>query len=92
MKSDPHPEAISLTLEQAALRLGIGYQAMRKLIVSGEIPARKVGTGWIVGIKSLERWVNDPTPSSIHFSTASKPKKVTSRKPRVTGLESSARA
>ena len=91
MKADPHPEAISLTLEQAAQRLGIGYQAMRKLIVSGEIPARKVGNGWIVGVKALEQWVNDPNPSSIHFSTVAKPKKVTSRK-RVTGSENNARA
>ena len=44
-----------LTTSQAAERLGITERAVRKLIESGTLPARKMGANWFVHPDDLDR-------------------------------------
>ncbi len=70
---------ISITLEEAAKRLNLGYKTVQKLVKRGIIPARKIGQSWSIGVLALEAWANNP--QQIHISTAPKAK---TRKQRVT--------
>jgi excisionase family DNA binding protein len=58
MKLKSSPERLTLTIEEAAKRLGIGrnqaYEAARR----GDIPTLQIGRRWLVPAAALERMLN----------------------------------
>jgi excisionase family DNA binding protein len=49
-----------MTVAQASASLGVSRDRVRKLAVSGDIPARKVGGTWLVDRQVVDRWVLAP--------------------------------
>jgi excisionase family DNA binding protein len=47
----------ALTVEETAKYLGIGRSMAYEAIRSGEIPAMRIGTRWIVPIEELNGWL-----------------------------------
>lgn len=50
-------EKLTLSLDEAAALSGVPRSMLRTAIQSGELQARKIGRGWKVRRKELERWV-----------------------------------
>lgn len=50
-----------LTTKQAAKTLGINDSRVRQLILSGRLPAQKIGRDWIIQEKDLKK-VSDRKP------------------------------
>ena len=48
-----------LTLEQAAELLQVHYETVRRWMVKGEIPGRKIGRGWRIVESDLKRWISE---------------------------------
>ena len=51
----PNPAAGHLTVKQAAARLGVGPNDIRRLINAGDLPGVKVGQQWLVPTDAVER-------------------------------------
>jgi|TARA_Y100000031_G_C7947318_1_gene259881 excisionase family DNA binding protein len=47
----------AMTVEQTAKFLGIGRSMAYEAARSGELPARRIGTRWIIPVGELERWM-----------------------------------
>ena len=48
-----------LTVEQAAELLQVHYETVRRWMVNGEIPGRKIGRGWRIVESDLKRWISE---------------------------------
>jgi excisionase family DNA binding protein len=61
-KKPPAPEAVTITVDEAALRLRIGRNQAYEAVRRGDIPAIRVGARWLVPTVALERLLRcDPT-------------------------------
>jgi excisionase family DNA binding protein len=54
-KKPPAPEAVTITVEEAAVRLRIGRNQCYEGVRRGDIPAIRVGARWLVPTAALER-------------------------------------
>ena len=53
-------EAVAISIPEAARRLGVNANWLYQLARQGDFPpAVKVGHRWVVGMKALERYVNE---------------------------------
>ena len=48
-----------LTAEETAKLLGIGMNKIYELLISGQIPAKRIGRKYLIPRLALERWLND---------------------------------
>src|SRR5690349_25011095 len=48
----------ALRLDEAAEVLGVHVETARKWAIAGELPARKVGGIWLVGVTALRQWLH----------------------------------
>ena len=55
---------LTLTIDEAAKRLGIGRNLCYERARTGEIPVIKIGHRLLVPIAALERLLNEPKPIS----------------------------
>jgi excisionase family DNA binding protein len=51
--------AIGVSVETAALLISVSKRTMTKLVVSGEIPSRKIGTRTVIRRAALEEYLRD---------------------------------
>jgi excisionase family DNA binding protein len=58
-----HDQGSSLTLEQAAERLGVQYATAQRYIRTGRLPAVKDGSEWLVDPRAVSRLVHQPVAS-----------------------------
>lgn len=56
-------EPIGYTLEEGAAALRCHPNTLRRLLVAGEIPAQKVGKGWRISPRAIERWLERGAPN-----------------------------
>lgn len=54
---------IGMTVEEAAEVLRVHPNTIRALIKAGDLPARKVGVGWRISHKAVERWLEEGKPA-----------------------------
>jgi len=54
---------IGMTVEEAADVLRVHPNTIRSLIKAGDLPARKVGVGWRISHKAVERWLEEGKPT-----------------------------
>ena len=54
-KKPPAPEAATITVDEAALRLRIGRNQTYEAVRRGDIPAIRVGARWLVPTVALDR-------------------------------------
>jgi excisionase family DNA binding protein len=54
-KKPPAPEAATITVDEAALRLRIGRNQAYEAVRRGDIPAIRVGARWLVPTVALDR-------------------------------------
>ena len=54
---------IGMTVDEAAEVLRVHPNTIRALIKAGDLPARKVGVGWRISHKAVERWLESYTPT-----------------------------
>jgi excisionase family DNA binding protein len=54
-KKPPSSEAVTITVEEAAVRLRIGRNQAYEAVRRGDIPAIRVGARWLVPTVALER-------------------------------------
>lgn len=52
-------ERQTLTIEEAARRLGIGRSLAYEMARRGEIPARRLGRRFLVPVAALEAWLSE---------------------------------
>lgn len=50
---------IGMTVEEAAEVLRVHPNTIRALIKAGDLPARKVGVGWRISHRAVERWLEE---------------------------------
>lgn len=50
-------EKIILTADETAKLLGIGMNKMYELLVSGEVPSRRIGRKYLIPRLALESWL-----------------------------------
>lgn len=55
-------DRLALSIPEAAKLTSLSEENIRDRCVSGEIPAKRVGRRWLIPVKALEAWLNDPTP------------------------------
>ncbi len=53
-------ELTELNIKQVAAELGVHYMTAYRYVRTGRLPARKVGTGWVVSASDLARFVERP--------------------------------
>jgi excisionase family DNA binding protein len=53
-------ELTELNIKQVAAELGVHYMTAYRYVRTGRLPARKVGTGWVVSAADLARFVDRP--------------------------------
>ena len=56
--------AIGMTLDEAAESLRVDPKTLRTLIKAGDFPARKVGKGYRISHKAVERWLEEGKPAT----------------------------
>ena len=59
-------DKIAVSAREAARLLGVRPETVLRLVRAGEIPARRLGTRWVVSVRVLEEWLaggDDPAPS-----------------------------
>ena len=59
------PEKLTLSIPEAAKRIGISDTAMRQLARTEGFPAFNVGTRLLISVKGLEVWVEDQARKGI---------------------------
>lgn len=57
------PTRFGLTVEEVAEGLRCSTNHVRKLILTGELPARKVGRSWLVHPDSIHAWLKAGSPN-----------------------------
>jgi excisionase family DNA binding protein len=50
-----------LTAEETAKLLGIGMNKIYELLISGELPAKRIGRKYLISKLMLENWLNCST-------------------------------
>ena len=50
-------DRLALRVEEAAAALGCDSETVRRWLVSGRLPGRKVGGIWLVSIRGLVEWL-----------------------------------
>jgi excisionase family DNA binding protein len=58
-------ELTDLNIKQVAAELSVHYMTAYRYVRTGRLPARKVGTGWVVSASDLARFVEPPV-SLVH--------------------------
>ena len=53
-------EKATVTVDEAARRLGLGRNATYEAVRNGEVPAIRIGRRWLVPSAALDRLLNDP--------------------------------
>jgi excisionase family DNA binding protein len=56
--TQPPTQPLSVGLRQASRMLGVSERTIRRLIASGALHSKKVGSRRLVSVESLERLVN----------------------------------
>lgn len=54
-------EKLTLSIPEAAKRIGISDTSMRQLARTAGFPAFRVGSRWLISAKGLEVWVEEQT-------------------------------
>ena len=60
-------ERLTLTVEQAAQRLGIGRSLAYGMVARGELPSVKLGRLRRVPVAALEDWLREQSAPTGHF-------------------------
>ncbi len=55
-------EKMILTAQETAILLNIGMNKMYELLVSGDIPSRRIGRKYLIPRLALEKWLNGEDP------------------------------
>lgn len=59
----PEPQSSLLSIPQAAERLGLSAAMVRRYCAQGRLPAEKVGKGWAIRRRDVERFAASPRRS-----------------------------
>lgn len=60
-------ERQTLSGQEAARYLGVGYNTLKRLVKEGEIRCRTIGTrAYLFSRKELDRWINFDQPDSTN--------------------------
>jgi excisionase family DNA binding protein len=62
--------AIGVSVETAARLIGVSKRTMTKLVVSGEIPSRKIGTRTVIRRAVLEEFLRDGEEGAQRWQSA----------------------
>lgn len=54
------PPRIAISVPEAAQVIGISVPNAYNLVRAGILPAKKIGKRWVVSVKALEAWINEP--------------------------------
>ena len=61
------PETIALDKTQTAKRLGLAPNTVSKLLESGQLRGRKVGSRWIISARAIAEFLGDlPNKTASH--------------------------
>lgn len=50
-------DKIAVSAREAARLLGVRSATLLDLLRDGEIPARRLGTRWVISVRALEAWL-----------------------------------
>ena len=53
------PTRVTYTVPEVATLLGISRATAYSLLRTGEIPARRIGSRWIIACRRFDRWLQD---------------------------------
>jgi excisionase family DNA binding protein len=56
----PIHERLTLTIAEVAKLLGLSVNSVYVAANSGQLPARRVGSRWLISRAALEQWMNEP--------------------------------
>lgn len=59
----PEPQSSLLSISEAAERLGLSAAMVRRYCAQGRLPAEKVGKGWAIRRRDVERFAASPRRS-----------------------------
>ena len=59
----PEPQSALLSAPEAAQRLGLSEAMVRRYCLQGRLPARKIGKGWAIRRRDVERFAANPRRS-----------------------------
>ena len=48
----------ALRVSEVAEALGVDQETVRRALVRGELPGRKLGSTWLVPVRELEAWLS----------------------------------
>lgn len=68
----PHPQGNLLSVPEAAKRLGLSTAMLRRYCAQGKLPAHKVGQGWVIRRRDVERFAAAPRRSGRPAKTRAK--------------------
>jgi len=66
----PEPQSALLSAPEAAQRLGLSDAMVRRYCLQGRLPARKIGKGWAIRRRDVERFAAAPRRSGRPASMA----------------------
>jgi excisionase family DNA binding protein len=73
-RSIPEPQGALLSTPEAAERLGLSEAMVRRYCAQGRLPATKVGKGWAIRRRDVERFAANPRhsgrPSGIYYGSS----------------------
>ena len=55
---------VGMTVDETAEVLRVHPQTIRALIKAGDLPARKVGVGWRISHRAVEKWLEEGIPAT----------------------------
>jgi len=69
----PEPQSVLLSISEVAQRLGLSEAMVRRYCAQGRLPATKIGKGWTIRRRDVERFAAAPRrsgrPASIYHGS-----------------------
>jgi len=62
---DREIETIGYTLEEIAEALRVHPETVRKMLNSGEMPAKKIGREWRIEPEAIRQWLSTPNQDCV---------------------------
>lgn len=62
-QTDSNPLAISPA--KAGQKLGLSTGVIRNMVITGELPAIRVGRRWLIPVQGLEQWLREQMEQQV---------------------------